>query len=58
MQHSGYTPQLAIVQIGAREDSNVYVKMKLKAAKHIGIIAKHINLPPSTNEIEVKHIKY
>uniref|UniRef100_A0A0N8EMW6 C-1-tetrahydrofolate synthase, cytoplasmic n=3 Tax=Daphnia magna TaxID=35525 RepID=A0A0N8EMW6_9CRUS len=53
VQNSGLIPQLAIVQVGAREDSNVYVKMKLKAAKNIGIIAKHIVLPSSTNEIEL-----
>lgn len=53
VQNSGLIPQLAIVQVGAREDSNVYVKMKLKAAKNIGIIAKHIVLPSSTNEIEI-----
>ena len=37
-------PGLAIVQVGGREDSNVYIRMKLKAAEEIGIDAKHVKL--------------
>ncbi|KAJ8898327.1 hypothetical protein PR048_003687 [Dryococelus australis] len=47
-----FRPGLAIVQVGAREDSNVYIRMKLKAAEEIGIQAQHIKLPKSTTEVE------
>ena len=53
IQYSGLTPHLTIVQVGSREDSNVYVRMKLKAAENIGIKATHIQLPSSTNQTEV-----
>lgn len=47
--HPGFKPGLAIVQVGHREDSNVYIRMKLKAAEEIGITATHVKLPGSTN---------
>jgi methylenetetrahydrofolate dehydrogenase (NADP+)/methenyltetrahydrofolate cyclohydrolase/formyltetrahydrofolate synthetase len=31
----GFRPGLAIVQVGGREDSNVYIRMKLKVQKLI-----------------------
>ncbi|XP_073994934.1 pug C-1-tetrahydrofolate synthase, cytoplasmic isoform X2 [Rhodnius prolixus] len=46
-------PGLAIVQVGGREDSNVYIRMKLKAATEIGIVAKHHKLPASITQIEL-----
>ena len=46
-------PVLAIVQVGNREDSNVYIRMKKEFAKSVGVEAKHIQLPKSTNEKEV-----
>ena len=49
----GFKPGLAIVQVGGREDSNVYIRMKLKAAAEIGINAEHIKLPNTTTQIEV-----
>ena len=52
-QIPGYQPGLAIVQVGGREDSNVYIRMKIKAAEEIGINAKHIKLPKSTTEAQV-----
>lgn len=45
-----FCPCLTIVQVGAREDSNVYIRMKLKAAKDIGISAKHVHLPSTTDQ--------
>ncbi|KAJ8940749.1 hypothetical protein NQ314_010611 [Rhamnusium bicolor] len=48
-----FQPGLAIVQVGGREDSNVYIRMKIKAASDIGIKANHIKLPRSTTESEV-----
>ncbi|KAF2899774.1 hypothetical protein ILUMI_06411 [Ignelater luminosus] len=49
----GFRPGLAIVQVGNREDSNVYIRMKMKAAAEIGIEAEHIRLPNSTTEAEL-----
>lgn len=43
------------MQVGDREDSNVYIRMKIKAATEIGIKAEHIRLPKSTTEYEVFH---
>ncbi|KAJ8926063.1 hypothetical protein NQ315_009918 [Exocentrus adspersus] len=48
-----FQPGLAIVQVGGREDSNVYIRMKIKAAAAIGIEATHIRLPKSTTETEL-----
>ncbi|KAF9579551.1 C-1-tetrahydrofolate synthase, cytoplasmic, partial [Lunasporangiospora selenospora] len=31
--HPTFSPKLSIIQVGAREDSSVYVNMKKKAAK-------------------------
>lgn len=44
---------MGLEKVGAREDSNVYIRMKMKAAEEIGIEAKHIVLPSSTSQAEV-----
>lgn len=49
----GFQPGLAIVQVGGREDSNVYIRMKMRAAEEIGMRAEHIKLPKSTTQLEV-----
>lgn len=46
----GVVPGLAIVQVGDREDSTVYIGMKLKSAAEVGIKAQHVKLPSSTTE--------
>lgn len=48
-----YQPHLAIVQVGNRADSNVYIKHKLIAAREVGIKCTHVNLPPNTTESQV-----
>ncbi|XP_043274405.1 C-1-tetrahydrofolate synthase, cytoplasmic isoform X2 [Venturia canescens] len=48
-----FAPGLAIVQVGGREDSNVYIRMKKQAADEIGIKASHIKLPNTTTEMEL-----
>ncbi|XP_043258125.1 C-1-tetrahydrofolate synthase, cytoplasmic [Colletes gigas] len=48
-----FLPGLAIVQVGGREDSNVYIRMKIKAASDIGIAVEHVKLPNTTTEIEL-----
>ncbi|XP_068618875.1 C-1-tetrahydrofolate synthase, cytoplasmic isoform X1 [Battus philenor] len=50
---ASFQPRLAIVQVGGREDSNVYIRMKLKAAENIGISADHIRLPRDSTQAEV-----
>ncbi|KAF7251871.1 C-1-tetrahydrofolate synthase, cytoplasmic [Varanus komodoensis] len=49
----GFRPGLAILQVGDRDDSNLYISMKLKAAAEIGINASHIKLPNTATEAEV-----
>jgi len=49
----GFKPGLAIVQVGGREDSNVYIRMKMKAAGQIGIEATHVKLPRTITESEL-----
>ncbi|KAH0949272.1 hypothetical protein HN011_001197 [Eciton burchellii] len=48
-----FSPGLAIVQVGAREDSNVYIKMKINAAREIGIDVHRLQLPNTTTEGEL-----
>ncbi|XP_035218256.1 C-1-tetrahydrofolate synthase, cytoplasmic-like [Stegodyphus dumicola] len=52
-KHPGFEPMLAIVQVGAREDSNVYIRMKKKVANDIGVSTKHIQLPRTVTEREL-----
>jgi len=44
---------LVIVQVGGREDSNVYIRMKLKAAEEIGITASCLKLDRSISQLEL-----
>ncbi|KAI9296943.1 FTHFS-domain-containing protein [Neoconidiobolus thromboides FSU 785] len=53
-----FKPHLAIVQVGGREDSSLYVKMKEKAALEIGIGFSHLSLPENVSQFELMtHIK-
>ncbi|XP_047244814.1 C-1-tetrahydrofolate synthase, cytoplasmic-like [Girardinichthys multiradiatus] len=52
-QFSGFRPSLVVLQVGDRDDSNLYISTKLKAAAEIGIDAKHIRLPKSATQKEV-----
>lgn len=52
-QFPGFRPGLVVLQVGDREDSNLYISMKLKAAAEIGINANHIRLPETATEDEV-----
>ncbi|XP_062857517.1 C-1-tetrahydrofolate synthase, cytoplasmic [Trichomycterus rosablanca] len=52
-QFSGFRPGLVVLQVGDRDDSNLYISMKLKAAAKIGINANHIRLPKTATEDEV-----
>ncbi|XP_078090648.1 C-1-tetrahydrofolate synthase, cytoplasmic [Mustelus asterias] len=48
-----FRPGLAILQVGDRDDSNLYISMKLKAAAEIGMNANHVKLPKTATEDEV-----
>ena len=48
-----FTPGFAVVQVGNREDSNVYIRHKLKAAEEIGIQSRLVRLDSSTTERQV-----
>ncbi|KAI8065892.1 formate--tetrahydrofolate ligase-domain-containing protein [Gongronella butleri] len=48
-----FNPHLAIVQVGTREDSSVYVRMKDRAAKEAGIAITTEKLPESITQNEL-----
>lgn len=48
-----FQPGLAIVQVGGREDSNVYIGQKLKNAETVGVHARHIQLPNTATQDEI-----
>ncbi|XP_045915914.1 C-1-tetrahydrofolate synthase, cytoplasmic isoform X2 [Micropterus dolomieu] len=50
---SGFRPSLVVLQVGDRDDSNLYISTKLKAAAQIGIDAKHVRLPTTATQDEV-----
>ncbi|XP_040920680.1 C-1-tetrahydrofolate synthase, cytoplasmic-like isoform X2 [Toxotes jaculatrix] len=52
-QFSGFRPSLVVLQVGDRDDSNLYISTKLKAAAEIGIDAKHVRLPNTASQDEV-----
>ncbi|KRY80086.1 C-1-tetrahydrofolate synthase, cytoplasmic [Trichinella pseudospiralis] len=52
-QFPKFNPKLAIVQVGDRQDSNVYIRNKLKAASEIGVSAKLIKLSSAVGECEL-----
>eukprot|EP00042_Codosiga_hollandica_P053829 m.715088 g.715088 ORF g.715088 m.715088 type:complete len:928 (+) comp58785_c0_seq1:1751-4534(+) len=46
-------PTLAIVQVGDREDSAVYIRNKIKTGEAVGLVVRHVHLPHSTTEEDV-----
>ncbi|XP_034435496.1 C-1-tetrahydrofolate synthase, cytoplasmic-like [Hippoglossus hippoglossus] len=52
-EFSGFKPGLLVLQVGDRDDSNLYISTKLKAAAQIGIDAKHVRLPNTATQHEV-----
>jgi methylenetetrahydrofolate dehydrogenase (NADP+) / methenyltetrahydrofolate cyclohydrolase len=55
-QDSGVTPGLAVVLVGADPASEVYVRMKSKAAAKAGFHSQQITLPESTSEAHLLDI--
>ena len=51
--NQGPRPRLAIVQVGDRSDSNVYINMKRKAGDEIGIAVEHVRIPRTVTEVEL-----
>jgi len=51
--NADFIPGLAIVQVGNREDSNVYIRMKIKNSKEVGIYTQHVRLPRTSTEEEL-----
>uniref|UniRef100_A0A7N8X8V1 C-1-tetrahydrofolate synthase, cytoplasmic n=1 Tax=Mastacembelus armatus TaxID=205130 RepID=A0A7N8X8V1_9TELE len=55
LQDPNFRPGLVVLQVGDRDDSNLYISMKMKAAAEIGINATHLRLPKTATEDEVLH---
>ncbi|XP_075589749.1 LOW QUALITY PROTEIN: C-1-tetrahydrofolate synthase, cytoplasmic [Dermatophagoides farinae] len=49
VSHISIKPMLAIIQVGGREDSNVYIRMKKNYAESIGGNSIHLQMPRATN---------
>lgn len=47
-------PKLVIIQVGDREDSNVYIKQKVKFGESIGALVLHKNLDEEITEDKLK----
>ena len=48
--------QLPWLQVGGREDSNVYIGQKLKNAGNIGVDARHVQLQNTATQDEVRMV--
>ncbi|MHB1316503.1 MAG: bifunctional 5,10-methylenetetrahydrofolate dehydrogenase/5,10-methenyltetrahydrofolate cyclohydrolase [Minisyncoccota bacterium] len=48
------TPKLIIIQVGGREDSNIYIKQKINFGKSIGVLVEHVKFPESIKEDQLK----
>lgn len=57
-RQKAFQPAFAVVQVGNREDSNVYIRHKLKAAEEIGIQARLVRLDSSITEQQVGSMEY
>ncbi|XP_061668658.1 C-1-tetrahydrofolate synthase, cytoplasmic-like [Syngnathoides biaculeatus] len=53
MKVSNVVPSLMVLQVGNREDSNLYISSKMKAATEVGIEAAHVRLPNTVTQDEV-----
>ncbi|KAI9276623.1 formate--tetrahydrofolate ligase-domain-containing protein [Sporodiniella umbellata] len=52
-KYARYTPCLAVIQVGGREDSSVYVNMKKKAAQEAGVEFIYDQLSEETTQAEL-----
>ena len=44
------------LQVGNRDDSNVYIRMKLRAATEVGVKAEHIKMDDSTTQYDLSQM--
>jgi methylenetetrahydrofolate dehydrogenase (NADP+)/methenyltetrahydrofolate cyclohydrolase len=49
----GFVPKLAIIQVGDREDSAIYIRNKIKFGQEIGVEVEHLKFDASVSEREV-----
>ncbi|TPX40818.1 hypothetical protein SeMB42_g02590 [Synchytrium endobioticum] len=52
-KYHGYRPHLVVIQVGARDDSTIYVRMKNQAATKAGINFTQKNLPETVSQAEI-----
>ncbi|XP_067130396.1 C-1-tetrahydrofolate synthase, cytoplasmic [Centruroides vittatus] len=52
-KYANFNPTLAIIQVGNRTDSSVFIRTKSKSADEVGIRAIHIHLPRNITEQEL-----
>lgn len=50
---NGFKVHLVIVQVGGRDDSNVYIRQKIKSAAEVGVKASHIQYPKTITQTEL-----
>lgn len=53
LDYKGQVPCLGILQVGNKEDSNIYVAHKLKVAQSLGFLTKLIKLPENSSQDEI-----
>lgn len=56
VNHPRFQPQLAVVQVGSRQDSSTYIRMKSKAATEVGIKFQHVKIPAGTQVDDIIRI--
>jgi 5,10-methylene-tetrahydrofolate dehydrogenase/methenyl tetrahydrofolate cyclohydrolase len=56
VDHAHFSPGLAIVQVGDRPDSAVYIRNKIKAAELCNINARHVKLPATITQVELEAV--
>lgn len=49
----GFVPKLAIIQVGDREDSAIYIRNKIKFGQEIGVEVEHLKFDANVSEREV-----
>ncbi|XP_065656118.1 C-1-tetrahydrofolate synthase, cytoplasmic isoform X2 [Hydra vulgaris] len=52
-KHPSFSPGLSILQVGNREDSTVYVGMKVKTGTSLGFCVNHVKFDKNVTELEV-----
>lgn len=52
-QFNGFKVRLVIIQVGGRDDSNVYIRQKIKSAAEVGMEATHVQYPKTITQNEV-----